>query len=705
MNRVVTLKFVNGSLERGFSVILQIANEGERASFQTIAQLPPAPEIPRFYHQWQTIYRFLGKPIRRVATTHRIELMPEEEATHISSEDCDRIAEQLSKRMNSWLRSESFRAVREGLLENLKRNDAIRLLLQTEDVQLKRLPWHLWDFFDRYPKAEIALSLSKYKRSHPAASTSPKVKILAVLGNSSGINIEADRILLGKLPNAKVRFCVKPKRQHINDRLWDEGWDVLFFAGHSSSHANGETGQIQINDKESISLNRLKYGLSRAVKNGLKLAIFNSCDGLGLAKELAQLQIPQIIVMREPVPDMVAQAFLKSFLKAFSRGVPFYLAVREARERLQGLEDRFPCATWLPIICQHPAERPPTWASLGAGLEGSSTHIASAEDSDLGTTQVLDNTHISGDIGIDVVKIRIPVQPAKTPKTTQKTTKTNKTTRSAPPRRKPSSYRSSTTQRRPKSSKPSSIAQVKQAANGVATAAGKLYAFVSWVQQVSIEILQLMVFAGIGSGLGAALGFFLTYHSPFSKGIKMLLSRSGFSLPLGITLDLEPSLLVFLFAGLGVAWGLSKVTHLEREPAVFAPMGIAAVGYGVAWCVWQFDSADTTAATISHFGAIAVLFLILGMRFTEHPVMHTLIGFFGTAIVLPWFVGGSDYQTFTRLMLVSQSAPVSSKALLMVAHIKPLFWQSIQFFTILGSIASFWLGVSYYLVLPRLSWR
>ena len=695
MNKVVTLKFVNGSLERGFSVILQIANEGERASFQTIAQLPPAPEIPRFYHQWQTIYRSLGEPIRRVATPHRIEFMPEE-ATHVSSEDCDRIAERLSKRMNSWLRSESFRAAREGLLENLKRNDAIRLLLQTEDVQLKRLPWHLWDFFDRYPKAEIALSLSKYKRSHPAASTSPKVKILAVLGNSSGINIEADRILLGKLPNAKVRFCVKPKRQHINDRLWDEGWDLLFFAGHSSSHANGETGQIQINDKESISLNRLKYGLSRAVKNGLKLAIFNSCDGLGLAKELAQLQIPQIIVMREPVPDMVAQAFLKSFLKAFSRGVPFYLAVREARERLQGLEDRFPCATWLPIICQHPAERPPTWASLGAGLEGSS--IAPAEDSDLGTTQVLDKTHMSGDIGIDVVKIRIPVPPGNTPKTT----KTTPRTRSTPPRRKPSPKRPSGTKRKP--SKKSFI-PLKQAANDVATVAGKLYEFLSWVQQVSIEILQLMVFAGIGSGLGAAVGFFLTYHSPFSKGIKMLLSRSGFSLPLGITLDLEPSLLVFLCAGLGVAWGLTKVTHLEREPAVFAPMGIAAVGYGVAWCVWQFDSADTTAATISHFGAIAVLFLILGMRFTEHPVMHTLIGFFGTAIVLPWFVGGSDYQTFTRLMLVSQSAPVSSKALLMVAHIKPLFWQSIQFFTILGSIASFWLGVSYYLVLPRLSWR
>jgi hypothetical protein len=36
------------------------------------------------------------------------------------------------------------------------------------------------------------------------------------------------------------------------------------------------------------------------------------------------LQIPQAIVMREPVPDKVAQEFLKHFLKAFSRGKSLY---------------------------------------------------------------------------------------------------------------------------------------------------------------------------------------------------------------------------------------------------------------------------------------------------------------------------------------------------------------------------------------------
>jgi CHASE2 domain-containing sensor protein len=85
---------------------------------------------------------------------------------------------------------------------------------------------------------------------------------------------------------------------------------------------------------------------------------------LGLARQLDDLQIPITIVMRELIPDRVAQEFLKYFLLGFSQGKTFYRAVREARERLQGLESEFPCATWLPVVCQHPFEMPPTWDDL-----------------------------------------------------------------------------------------------------------------------------------------------------------------------------------------------------------------------------------------------------------------------------------------------------------------------------------------------------
>ncbi len=67
-----------------------------------------------------------------------------------------------------------------------------------------------------------------------------------------------------------------------------------------------------------------------------------------------------MIVMQKSIPDLVAQEFLKHFLTAFGRGQSLYLAVREARERLQGMESDFPCATWLPVIFQNPACKPLT---------------------------------------------------------------------------------------------------------------------------------------------------------------------------------------------------------------------------------------------------------------------------------------------------------------------------------------------------------
>jgi CHASE2 domain-containing sensor protein len=283
-------------------------------------------------------------------------------------ESCCNAAKDLRDRLNTWLCSEPFRPIREKLLEQLMPSEQIRIIIQTENIWLRRLPWHLWDLCDRYPKAEIALSAPVYERVEQFVLPHPKARILAILGNSIGINTQADRLLLEQLPDAEISFLVEPQRQEITEELWKQGWDILFFAGHSSSQADGETGRIYINQTDSLTIDQLRYALRKAVERGLKIAIFNSCDGLGLARNLADLQIPQMIIMREPVPDRVSQEFLKYFLQAFARGESFYLAVREAREKLQGLEDQFPCATWLPMICQNPAVLPPTWQELGGSI-------------------------------------------------------------------------------------------------------------------------------------------------------------------------------------------------------------------------------------------------------------------------------------------------------------------------------------------------
>lgn len=360
MGKLVVLKFGEGSFDQGFPVTLQIGEDGNRPAVELAGRLPPQPEIPQLYRKWQSAYYSLGLRSRLEAAAVQI--------TNVCVlEDCYNAAESLSRSLNNWLSSPSFLALRDKFLEKLMPADAIRVILQTEDLLLQRLPWHRCDLFARYPQAEIALSTPAYEEiALKTTSFRSKIRILAILGSSAGIDVQADRNLLESLPGADVKFLVEPSRQELDRQLWStQGWDILFFAGHSASQTtatqNEVTGKIYLNQTESLTIADLKHALQTAVENGLSVAIFNSCDGLGLARDLASLHIPQVVFMREPVPDRVAQEFLKSFLQAFAGGKSLYLAVREARERLQGWESEYPAASWLPVIYQNLAKIPPTW--------------------------------------------------------------------------------------------------------------------------------------------------------------------------------------------------------------------------------------------------------------------------------------------------------------------------------------------------------
>ena len=356
---IVTLKIGEGSFDTGFCVTLQIGRENLPTELEVSARLPAAPHILQQYNLWHSAY--LG-----LSSTTRLESNKAFISNYSRSENCALAATKLLTSMNKWLDADSFRHLKERFLSRLNPVDELRILIQTENIGLQCLPWHLVNWFEPYTKAEIAISKPFYeKTTQNVVNLKPQVRILAIIGNSQGINTSQDRHILEQLPNSSITLLANASRQEITEQLWNpQGWDILFFAGHSNSDRHKERGCIQINDCDSLTAKELEYALTKAVAKGLKIAIFNSCDGLGLACQLADLKIPQIIVMREPVPDKVAQQFLKYFLAAYARGESFYLAVREARAKLQGLEDRYPCATWLPVIVQNPAENPPSWQQL-----------------------------------------------------------------------------------------------------------------------------------------------------------------------------------------------------------------------------------------------------------------------------------------------------------------------------------------------------
>lgn len=361
MSKFVVLNIYEGSFDQGFRVILGIGEDG-RIFFNQKITLAPAPDIPRLYQDWQDKYRELGKTIRKIN-------IPPAQITNCSVIEDENVARnRFEKYLNQWFAQLPFRELQVRIEEKTYPNELIRIIIDTNNIYLKKLPWHLWELFKNRPQSEFALSAEYSPSREPLKRP---VRILAIFGGSQGLDLSLDRQLLINLRKrgAKVTFLEKPQIKQLSHSLWEQHWDILFFAGHSSSREECKSGEIQINDSESLSLNLLKNSLRTAVQNGLKLAIFNSCDGLGLADELSSVKVPQMIVMREPVPDEVARQFLQYFLEYFSQGHSLYLAVRNARQRLEWMENNFPCASWLPVICQSPAARPLVWAKKSISLQ------------------------------------------------------------------------------------------------------------------------------------------------------------------------------------------------------------------------------------------------------------------------------------------------------------------------------------------------
>lgn len=388
----VALRF-DGNLDRsGFKVTLEISIGDRRPYREDVGFLPACPQLAQTVRtHWQDKYRNVGAPYTRkkpLEQDYRIKPKRTVYNGRIQRlRDCQQSAETLKSEFATWLSSSDFQAIELCLREELKPEDIAQITLRTDCRDVQKLPWHDWQFLRRYPKLEI--SLSPLVAGRAAIDRRPRnsaVKILAILGHSEGIDLDRDRQFLDDLPNADVSFLVEPKRQKINDRLWEQPWDIIFFAGHSETV--GDTGKIYINPEESLELQDIWYGLRKAVDRGLQLAIFNSCDGLGLVQKMDDWQIPIAVVMRELVPDRVAQTFLRYFLTRFVAGIPFHLAVREAREQLQGMEGDFPCASWLPMICQSPSVLDLSWNNLFETPEPETVESPQAERETAGVASV-----------------------------------------------------------------------------------------------------------------------------------------------------------------------------------------------------------------------------------------------------------------------------------------------------------------------------
>jgi hypothetical protein len=301
--KLAILRLRSESLKESIQATLTIKNTSQPdMDILVDGELPANTDLADMLNQWQSHYRRLNPARVQPGTIYVDE---QQECLNF----CRELEPKLRLKIKDWMESDPFRPIRDKCLAELT-NVEVLFVVHSQCQELLRIPWHLWDLIENNKLAEISLSASEVLpiASENIPTRRGKVRILAILGSSEGIDIQKDCQILNDIVDTEITFLSEPQLSEIDNPLWEYEWDILFFAGHSRT--DGEDGIIAINQTDSLKIDDLKYALEKAINKGLKLAIFNSCDGLGLAFQLQELQLPHSIVMREYVNDGVATGYV-----------------------------------------------------------------------------------------------------------------------------------------------------------------------------------------------------------------------------------------------------------------------------------------------------------------------------------------------------------------------------------------------------------
>ena len=282
---------------------------------------------------------------------------------------------QLLYQFHQWLRRAELFEIR-AIIANAARTAVstpgtvlppVELFLVCGSIELTRLPWETWEIGAEFGTTGVIRIARCPDNVHgvpgPPRSPHQRLRVLAILGDEQGLDFEADCEALRLLaPLAEVQFvggmsslAGSALKHKICEALTDpRGWDLLFFAGHSEE-TDLTGGELVIAPDAKLFIHEIAPQLATAKERGLQLAIFNSCSGLSIASTLIDLGLSQVVIMREPIPNRIAQTFLLHFLKHLLAYADTHDALRSTCQFLR-LEQSIslPSAYLIPSLFRHP---------------------------------------------------------------------------------------------------------------------------------------------------------------------------------------------------------------------------------------------------------------------------------------------------------------------------------------------------------------
>jgi CHASE2 domain-containing sensor protein len=335
-----------------------------------MAKLPFPETLISLYRNWKESYRqFYRSGLRaRVDQSGAGVLPPVDWRTRLVQAEAVLLAE-----FHYWLSDAALLPIRSEIAKaaaDPTHTGDVDVFVTCNQTELTRLPWETWELQSEFVTTKtirIARTPANIREAVNGQKPRKKLRLLAILGDETGLNFEQDRQAVKSLaPLADVEFVGWRPGKTRNELMAEicqaiadpDGWDILFFAGHSNeTELTG--GDLGIAPHESILVQEIAPQLAIARQRGLKFAIFNSCSGLSIADRLIDLGLSQVAVMREPIHNQVAQEFLLGFVQGLAAYRDVHDSLLLACQKLKLDKNlTYPSAYLIPSLFRHPGAEP-----------------------------------------------------------------------------------------------------------------------------------------------------------------------------------------------------------------------------------------------------------------------------------------------------------------------------------------------------------
>jgi CHASE2 domain-containing sensor protein len=236
------------------------------------------------------------------------------------------------------------------------------VFIRTDCDRIRSLPWQLLEKIIKKIRKDSnyiiqTVLMNKGTNSIVELGDNDPLKILTLKGNSKYLNTGKDIEILDEFCKSydNIEFDYSKDRDTQGISFQDliktiqnpnANYNIIYYCGHSGN------GNITLRDGIPVDPKHISYSLNELVRKGLKLLIFNSCDGLKLADNN---YIPCTVVMREEIPDEVSHYFIQKFIDRYEELQCIYLSMHHARNSTAEAyvnHQYYSCVDWLPIMVQ-----------------------------------------------------------------------------------------------------------------------------------------------------------------------------------------------------------------------------------------------------------------------------------------------------------------------------------------------------------------